>query len=135
MLDSFQFLWVYFLQFFLLGDKRLVLINGLNLGAVGLSLKLLIVELVNATILYLVINRILSLNKMIFLKTFKIIIFLFSSMYISSTIAKQLFQLITVNSQILISITGFLMYTLVCVIALFSFPGFFEINIKNIILK
>ena len=57
-------------------------------------------------------------------------------MYISSTIAKQLFQLITVNSQILISITGFLMYTLVCVIALFSFPGFFfEINIKNIIFK
>ena len=52
-----------FLTIFLLGDKRLVLINGLNLGAVGLSLKLLIVELVNATILYLVINRILSLNK------------------------------------------------------------------------
>ena len=113
-----------FLTIFLLGDKRLVLINGLNLGAVGLSLKLLIVELVNATILYLVINRILSLNKMIFLKTFKIIIFLFSSMYISSTIAKQLFQLITVNSQILISITGFLMYTLVCVIALFPFQIF-----------
>ena len=60
-----------FLTIFLLGDKRLVLINGLNLGAVGLSLKLLIVELVNATILYLVINRILSLNKMIFLKLLK----------------------------------------------------------------
>jgi O-antigen/teichoic acid export membrane protein len=124
----------YLLTIMLVGNNSNFFGYGLNLGAIGLAIKLLSVEIINFTILYIIVKNYLQMTHKVLVEMGVVILILITSMYLSITIIEKIMFLFTINNHFLISLASIVLYIFIIVWLVYRYPNLFGIS-RNEILK
>ena len=118
----------FILTIILVGSNKSNIMIGLDLGANGLAIKLLSVEIINFIFMYLYVKKYLNIPRKLLLDCLKIVSFLTIVMYglvfiINHILFKSLFA-----SPIISSIISLVLFSLIIITFIFRYPNFIGIS-------
>jgi len=131
-------LWMLFLgfifTFILLVPKEKSFGMGFGLGAMGLAIKFLLLEILSATIMYLYINKHLKFTRYLFFKLFRISTFLFFLMYIVKSCIQTIFYSLGINGDLFLGLVNIITFSILVSTFIIKFPilvGFDKLDLSS----
>jgi O-antigen/teichoic acid export membrane protein len=113
----------FMLTIILLGDPNKLINIGFSLGAKGLALKFIALEISSVIVTYYYVNKNIELSKNLPFKLLIISLLLFISMFVVTFGNEFIFDLLKVNKELSYSLINILIFSMIVVFWIIRFPN------------
>lgn len=130
-------LWILFLgfilTFILLAPKEKSFGMGFGLGAIGLAIKFLSLEILSAIVMFLYINKHLKFSRYLFFKLLSIPTFLLFSMFVVKSCIQTIFYSLGINGELVLGIVIITIFSIFVSAFIIKFPILIGLNKLDLI--